>query len=99
MKSAVSNGREITAKQAPETNETQLACPQCGTSVRIHRKGRNGQAAHFEHLSRSGKKCPCTTNTESSYNDQGVSFLPREVPRCFLLRASRTGSIYLPNFA
>jgi hypothetical protein len=30
-------------------------CLECDESVETHRKGKNGQAAHFEHLKRNSK--------------------------------------------
>ena len=47
--------KAITANEATARNERQAFCPECKEAVRLHRKARNGQAAHFEHLSRGGK--------------------------------------------
>lgn len=53
----VSDKNEIAADDATRKNETRGYCPECKTDVRLHRKGKNGMAAHFEHLSRDGPSC------------------------------------------
>jgi hypothetical protein len=46
----------LTPDEAALRNKTRGDCTNCGKAVRLHRKGKNGQAAHFEHL-RHDKKC------------------------------------------
>jgi hypothetical protein len=57
MKTAVVKKKVVTADDAAAMNETRASCQECGQGVRLHRKGKDGQAAHFEHLSRDGPKC------------------------------------------
>jgi len=42
----------ITADEAQMTNEREGRCPEpdCHGGARLHRRGKNGAAAHFEHL-------------------------------------------------
>lgn len=40
----------LSPDEAAALNEKRGSCPNCHQDVRLHRKGRNGQAAHFEHL-------------------------------------------------
>lgn len=51
-------GKEIrlTPEQAQEKAERRGICRECREPVRLHRRGKNGQAAHFEHL-RHDRKC------------------------------------------
>jgi competence CoiA-like predicted nuclease len=53
----ITDKKELTADEAALRNETRAFCPECKTKVRLHRKGKNGLVAHFEHLSRKGPPC------------------------------------------
>jgi hypothetical protein len=57
MKNAMIGKKTLSADEAAARNETRASCPECGEVVRLHRKAKNGQAAHFEHLSRDGPNC------------------------------------------
>lgn len=52
-------GHEIwlTAEQAGEKAERRGICRECREPVRLHREGKNGEAAHFEHL-KHDRRCP-----------------------------------------
>jgi hypothetical protein len=43
----------LTVIEALDRNERRGRCVECKEPVRIHRAGRNGMAAHAEHLSRN----------------------------------------------
>jgi hypothetical protein len=45
--------KTIDIQQAIEMKVHDARCIECGERVRPHRKGRNGAAAHFEHLARN----------------------------------------------
>jgi len=43
----------LTVADAIERNERRGRCVECKNPVRVHRTGRNGMAAHAEHLKRN----------------------------------------------
>jgi hypothetical protein len=43
----------IGVKDAIATNERRGRCVECGRSVRVHGRGKNGAAAHVEHITRN----------------------------------------------
>jgi hypothetical protein len=45
----------LTAEQAEERAERRGTCRECREPVRLHRKVKNGPAAHFEHLKHDRK--------------------------------------------
>jgi len=49
-------------RNAPRGTKLPFYCLSCGKSVRAHKKGVSGQAAHFEHLERN-PACPLSYRT------------------------------------
>ncbi len=47
--------KEISISEALAGIGENYRCLKCDESVKPHRKGRNGQAAHFEHFKRNSK--------------------------------------------
>jgi len=58
----------LSVKEALERNERRGRCAECKEPARVHRQGRNGMAAHVEHLKRN----PQCTLSDHLYGNEIV---------------------------